>query len=174
VSTLSRNSSKLATILLGAGHISRAGKKGAKSPAKVQFIVHGMSFTYNDTNRNFKIDPPKESRKTYELAAALTMPAKTDGSNKAGKETRLIVVADADCITDKVFRNAGNAYLFIDSLKWLVGEEKYIGATSSEEDVRIRHTRKEDLLWFYLSIFAMPALILGAGLVYVRRRRKKS
>lgn len=174
VSTLSRNSSKLASIFLGAGHLSTMTEKGKKGAAKVQFLVHGMSFTYNDTNRNFKIDPPKETRKTYELAAALSVPVKTDASNTAGKETRLIVVADADLITDKVFRNAGNAYLFIDGLKWLVGEERYIGATSSEEDIRIRHTRKEDQLWFYLSIFAMPALVLVAGLFYVRRRRKKS
>jgi hypothetical protein len=76
-------------------------------------------------------------------------------------------------ISDGLFRNLGNGHFFLDGLKWLGGEEDIIGETSSEEDVRIVHTRKEDQLWFYLTIFAVPALVLGAGLFYTRRIRRR-
>ena len=87
---------------------------------------------------------------------------------------RLMVMADSDLVSDRAFRNPGNGYLFIDGLKWLAGEEEYIGEVASEEDVRIRHTRKEDQVWFYLTIFAVPVVILAGGLAYIRRRRRKS
>ena len=87
---------------------------------------------------------------------------------------RLFALADSDLLTDRFLaRVPANSYMIPDVLKWLVGEEKYAGETTSEEDVRLLHTRKEDQLWFYLTIFAMPALVFGGGLFYTRRRRNK-
>ena len=74
---------------------------------------------------------------------------------------------------DQVFRNPGNGYLFVDSVKWLGGEEETIGETTSEEDVRIMHTREKDQFWFYLTIFGVPALVLGGGIFYTSRRRRR-
>ena len=87
---------------------------------------------------------------------------------------RLIVVADSDLISDRFLRNPGNGYFFIDALKWLGGEEKYMGQTTSEEDIRIMHTQKEDQIWFYLTIFGVPSLVLALGLFINYRRRRKS
>ena len=62
----------------------------------------------------------------------------------------------------------------MDAVKWLGGDEEIMGAPASEEDIRLVHSRKEDQIWFYLTIFAMPALVLGGGLAFTLRRRRRS
>ncbi len=175
VSTLSQKSAYLGTIMPLAGYLDEipSTRKGAKP--QVQFTVHAPPTCWNDRNKNFVFDAKTEKRKAYELAAAVT--EKVAGKKTAGgkeAEMRLMVVADSDAVSDRAFNNPGNGYLVIDGLKWLAREEEYIGEVTSEEDVRIRHTRKEDQLWFYLTIFAVPAVILAGGLTYIRRRRRKS
>lgn len=179
VNTLSRNSSQVATVMLGAGYLEEippTAQAGGARP-QVQFTIHSMPFTWNDLNQNVEFDAASEQRKVYELAAVSTMKVPRTGPPPKGKkaetpEMRMIVVADSDMISDRVFRNPGNGYLFVDGLKWLGGEEEYIGETTSEEDVRILHTRKEDQIWFYLTIFGVPALVLFTGLYYTLRRRR--
>jgi ABC-type uncharacterized transport system involved in gliding motility auxiliary subunit len=179
VSTLTRNAGQLATVMLGVGALEEIPPVGGQR-SQVQYLLHSMPFTWNDLNNNRVFDAPSETRKTYELAAVITRkinkpaPPAAPGKKSEPPEMRLIVVGDSDLISDQVFRNPGNAYFFVDSMKWLGGEEEYIGETSSEEDVRIMHTREKDQWWFYLTIFAMPALVLAVGLVYVSRRRKRS
>lgn len=185
VRSLSRYSNQLGTVLTSAGYLKEMPPTKGGHP-RVVFTLHAMPFTWNDVNGNGLFEPPAEQRKGYELAAAVTLKlgAKA-GDKKADKkkvklrakdadEARLIVIADSGVISDKTFRNAGNQLLFTDAIKWLGGEEDFIGATTSEEDVRMVHTRKEDQLWFYLTIFAMPALVLLGGVFYTRRRRKRS
>jgi ABC-type uncharacterized transport system involved in gliding motility auxiliary subunit len=176
VSTLSRNSSRVATVMLGAGHLEEIPPSIAGVKPQVQFTIHSMPFTWNDANGNQEFDAASEKRKVYELAAVVTrkvaQAAPKKGKKSENEEMRMIVVADSDMVSDRVFRNPGNGYLFVDGLKWLGGQEAYIGETSSEEDIRILHTRKEDQVWFYLTIFGIPALVLFSGLYYTLRRRK--
>ena len=72
----------------------------------------------------------------YELAAAVSMKPDARGAIKKGsdedKEMRLLVVGDSDLISDRVIRNPGNGYMAVDAVKWLGGEEKFIGEVSSE------------------------------------------
>ena len=98
---------------------------------------------------------------------------KAPGKKSEIKEARLIVVADSNVIADKLFPNAGNAYFFVDGLKWIVGDEDIIGELTSEEDVKIRHTRDEDHTLFYGTIFLVPIAILGGGIGYTRLRRRR-
>lgn len=87
---------------------------------------------------------------------------------------RALVYADAEMFTDPVVVSLGlNAALVADGIKWLGGEEALAGATESEEDVPIQHTKAEDVVWFYATILGAPALTLAAGLAGVYRRRKR-
>lgn len=185
VSTLSRNAHKAAVIMVRTGYLEEV-PAGGSSHAQVQFTVHSLPFTWDDVNSNLVFDAGSEKRRVFELAAVVTMavpknkePDKKDKKNKKDKkkkedppQMRLIVAADSDMIADGLFR-LGNGHFFLDGVKWLTGEEEIIGETSSEEDVRLVHTRKEDQLWFYLTIFAVPALVLGAGIIYTRRIRRR-
>jgi hypothetical protein len=87
-------------------------------------------------------------------------------------EMRAFVLADADALSDLLMeRVVGNQMLLVDAVRWLVGEESLAGAMQSEEDVRIEHTKQEDQVWFYATIFGVPALILALGVWLSRRGR---
>ena len=85
----------------------------------------------------------------------------------------MIVAADAHIVADAV-AGAGspaNLLFIMDGLKWLAGESKFAGETNSEEDVKIRHNRKENLIWFHSSVYGVPLFILLVGFIATRRRR---
>ena len=48
----------------------------------------------------------------------------------------------------------------------------HAGEIVSEADLPIVHTRKQDMWWFYSSVFLVPALVLGAGFLATRGGRK--
>lgn len=98
------------------------------------------------------------------MMAAVTVP------HAGGDEGRAVVVADGDFITDAWIRNAGNAFVLMDSINWLVGEEQVLGPTQTEEDVPIEHTSEEDKVWFYGTSFAVPLPLLLLGFWLARRR----
>jgi hypothetical protein len=84
------------------------------------------------------------------------------------------VLADSDALGDFVMsQDPFNQYLFVDSMRWLVGEESVMGPPNTEEDQRIQHTKQQDLSWFYATIFGAPGIVLAAGLALGRRSRAK-
>ena len=90
------------------------------------------------------------------------------------KEMRAFVIADVDAVSDLLISNVpGNQALFADAMRWLVGEESFMGQINTEEDIRIEHTKQQDLAWFYSTIFGVPAVVLGLGL-FARRRMLKA
>jgi hypothetical protein len=105
---------------------------------------------------------PNEGR--FYPMAAVTVPG------QGGSEGRAVVIADGDFITDAWIQNPGNAFVLMDTLNWLVGEEEVFGPTQTEEDVPIEHTRDEDKVWFYGTSFAVPLPLLLLGAWLARRR----
>jgi hypothetical protein len=168
VTTNTRNGARAAVLVLGAGSLSRQ-EKTAAGIVNLDFTVRSEPDTWADKNGNFKFDPPDEQRTTYELVAAVTR--RNASAIHPEEESRVIVMADSDLLTDRALRNPGNGPLLLDGLRWLGGEERISGQVASEEDVPVEHTRKQDLLWFYLTIFAAPALVLGVGFFATRKRR---
>ncbi|HEX6764463.1 MAG TPA: hypothetical protein VF103_03275, partial [Polyangiaceae bacterium] len=97
---------------------------------------------------------------------------KKDAKKDAKKEMRAFVVADADVFSDFVMAEVlANQVLYLDAVRWLIGEESVSGVPTTEEDQRIQHTKQEDLAWFYGSIFGAPAIVLGLGVWISRRSR---
>jgi len=174
VSTLSRNNAGV--VLFGSGAL----KKVDPNDNTVTFVAHSMPGTYIDENGDFELDG-SESRGNFELAAAVFRPVVNNsaaGANKApskpekSNELRAFVLGDADAVSDLVLTNApSNRVLLLDAVRWLVGEESFAGEISSEEDVRIEHTKEKDVVWFYTVIFGAPAVVLALGLILARRSR---
>jgi hypothetical protein len=180
VSTLSRNAPRAAVLVFGSGSLD----KPQAFQGKVDFTVRSPSSTFNDANKNYKLDKDTEKSAIYNIAAAVSRPLagaapeppKPDAKDKSkdkqpeAKEMRAFVLADVDAFSDLVLSNwVANQMLFVDAMRWLVGEESYAGQTNNEEDVRIEHTKQQDLAWFYSTIFGIPAVVLGVGL-FARRR----
>ncbi len=184
VSTLSRNAPSAAVVFFGAGSLDRA----VGATAKIDFAVRAPAGTFADKNKNFVQDKDTEKAGSYNLVAAVTKPIvggvkpvpaadpadkKPKEKKPETKEMRAFVSADADAFSDLVMSNVrGNQFLLVDAVRWLVGEESFAGAETSEEDVRIEHTKQQDLSWFYATIFGAPCLVLAAGVVVSRRSRR--
>lgn len=136
----------------------------------IDFAVRAEPSTWNDLNRNFQADVPPEVRKAYGVVAAVTR--RKVGSTRVEDELRALVVADSDAIADEVLGvSKGNGYLIVDGLKWLFGDEQLQGIVNQETDVAITRTTAQDKVWFWTTIFLGPVGVLGAGMIF--RRRKK-
>lgn len=133
----------------------------------VDVTVRSHPATFQDANGDFTFGTG-ESRRDWPLVAVVDKPV-------AGKAPgRVVALADADVLGDAVLPSIGNAYLALDSLRWLTGEEAIAGQVASEVDPVIQHTRDQDVAWFYTSIFVAPALVLAGGFFVTRRRGKRA
>jgi hypothetical protein len=169
LATLAQFGAQLPVVLLDAGELGKT--KVAPSPApKVDLVVRTDSGTWDDKNRNLEFDQGSEQRKASAVAAAVTLPK--PAGDKAN-EPRAFVLGDSDALTDLIIINRANAIFVVDVLRWLLGEPEVAGPVNNEEDVPVRHTRKQNVFWFYSSVFAAPGLVLLAGWAVTRRRRKR-
>jgi gliding motility-associatede transport system auxiliary component len=178
VSTLSRNSSRAAVFLFGAGSFERA----PGTTDKIDFTVRSLPGTFADTNHDYQYES-NERRSVYNLCAAVDAPATSQepGKPKADKnpkdqepsEMRAFACADADAFSDMVLGQVmTNQLLFVDAVRWLGGESSFAGEVNNTQDRPIEHTKQKDLVWFYSTIFGAPALVLGLGLMISRRSRR--
>jgi len=170
LATLAQFGTQLPVVLLRAGALSKTKVTPAPAP-KVDFIVKTDAGTWDDKNGNLDFDADREERKAYAVAAAVTLPK--SGTDKTAAEARAFVLGDSDTLSDLIIVNRANAVFVIDALRWLLGEPEVAGPPNSEEDVPVRHTRKQDAVWFYASVFAAPGAVLLAGWVVTRKRRKR-
>jgi len=159
VTTLSRLGPRAAVVLPGAGWIDTKKDRTAAIPVDSPIKAHYATFV--DKNGNFTQDPGEDKRQ-WELAATAVK-----------KDARVFVIADSDWIADEAIKIPGNSVLALDVIHWLMGDEAFSGQTSTEADVKITHTRKQDVAWFYSTIFLAPALVIGAGVMVTRKSRRK-
>jgi hypothetical protein len=158
VTTLLRLGTRAPVVLPGAGWIDA--KRGRPIDIQVDAPIKAQYSTFADKNGDFQPDPG-EDRRAWELAGAVT-------KNLA----RAFVIADSDAFSDEALHVAGNELMVLDAVHWLMGDEVYSGLVATEMDLPITHTRKQDVAWFYGTIFLAPALVLGAGWAVTKRRKK--
>ena len=160
VSTLADYDEKVALLFYQSGYFDVT---GGNAGWQAQAIVKTIPGTFIDTNRNFTFDKNNEKRSTFVTCAA---------AEWQGKGGRVFSCADATVISDMLMQNPGNRLFFADGLRWLMNE-KHGGADSSEKDIKIMHSRNEDLVLFYGTILCMPLLVLFAGFLATGRRRAR-
>ncbi len=165
VTTVGRLGQRATVAFFGATALQATEQKPEN--VKLDFTVRAHGATFPDGNANFTADAD-EPRRAWELVAAATR------TNAQGPEARLLVFGDSDVFGDPIMESLGNAYLALDGLRWLLGEEALAGETQSEEDVRVQHTREQDVAWFYSTVFLVPGLVLGTGFLFSRGGRRKA
>jgi len=167
--------SQMPVVFLGAGALTRT--TGSPNPAtSVDFIIRTDASTWEDKNKDLEFDKDSEERKQYAVAAAVTMrngATATATATATANDGRVFVIGDSDVFSDLLIRNRANALLAYDAIRWLLGEPDAAGPISNEEDIPVRHTRKQDVFWFYSSVFLAPALVLLGGWAATRKRRKR-
>ncbi len=94
-------------------------------------------------------------------------------SNESKKPARAMVVADADVVGNVITGFAGNTVFVIDSLRWLLADDKLGGEIQSEKDVRVTRSQDQESWWFYGTSLVLPGCILFLGLFFTQRTRKR-
>ena len=87
-------------------------------------------------------------------------------------ESRVVVFGDSDFASNRWLGTSGNRDLFLNAVNWLAQQENLISIRAKDpEDRRITMSADTDQRIFWLTIFIIPGLILGAGLQTWWRRR---
>lgn len=162
VSLLTNNDEKVAVFAIRSGYYTIDRKRAVDW--NVFDTIRSLHSNFIDLNKDFSFDPANEKRKTYILGV---------GASKkvADKEARILAFSDANVFSNAVFRNPGNLLYLAGSLKWLAGENKIIGIPASEEDTKIKHYQKDDVILFYGSVSFMPLFLLFLGFLANRKKR---
>jgi hypothetical protein len=166
VTMASRNATRVATVFLDGASLKRYQGDETLQKAKVSFPITTGKQYWRDLDGNWERGD-EEPLEKMKMMAAVSIP------RDEGDEGRAVIVGDGDFVTNRVIRNAGNALVFGDILRWLIGKEQIVGDTSSEEDVKIEHTRDEDKVWFFATSFGVPLPLLGVGVWMAMRRRRR-
>ena len=173
VTSLARSATGTSILLVGPGHLEAV--EGA--PTTPRFVTTSLPTTFADLSRDYRFDEPRETRRSYNLVAAVegeeATVANPLGGTVAAPRMRALVYASSSLFSNAVLISlAPNAALAADGIKWLGRDEAFAGATQSEADVAIVHTKDQDIAWFYATILGAPMLVLGGGLLGVYRRRQ--
>lgn len=175
VSSASRNSLRVAAVMARGVALDRA--KPIPKGARVTFPMRSSADCWRDVDGDL-VRGKTEPREKLNLMAAVSVPAtgpkpKAAGGPDPGRssEGRLVVIGDGDFASNGLMKTGGNALVFVDSLRWLIGDDQVSGDLSSEEDVPIEHRKDDDRVWFYATTFAVPLPLLLLGLWVGRRRR---
>jgi gliding motility-associatede transport system auxiliary component len=159
VTTLQRMGQRAPIVLPGVGWINT--QRDRKKDVTVDAPIKAHYATFVDRNGNFKQDPGEDKR-AWEIAATAVK-----------GDARVFVLADSDALSDDVIPIAANQLLAVDVIHWLMGDEGFSGVASTEADAPITHTRKQDEVWFYGTIFFGPALVILVGLAVTRGGRRR-
>ncbi len=159
IKTLSRNDDKIAVLAFETGSFTLNPDAPEAQKWHLTETVRSLTDSFVDQNRNYKFDEKSEKRGATALGVS------------AESSAKLLVFADTAAFSDALIRNPGNLALIADSMRWLAGEQTIGGKLANEDDVRIRQTDKQDLIWFYGSIVIVPLSVLLAGAASIRKGR---
>ncbi len=158
---LSRNSSQLLVYLPTVAGLTKVEREGVSTDT----LIRSMPDTWEDLDGDYE-QGSDEKGKVFDVAVA-------SSGGEGESEWRAVVLGDVSALSDTVFQiSVGNQQFAFDAVRWLVGDEELVGDVSSEEDVKIQHTREQDVKWFYGTIFGVPLLVLIIGLMFTRIRRR--
>jgi ABC-type uncharacterized transport system involved in gliding motility auxiliary subunit len=132
------------------------------------FSTSADSFaTYNLSSAEIRIDPNKDKKGPFTMAAAVTYE-----TGKPNSQGRLVVVGNSRWASNSFLRFNGNRNLLLNMLNWLSSDEDLISIRPKEqEDRRISLTRGQFLAVRTVSQFLLPLIVVFAGVMVWFRRR---
>jgi ABC-type uncharacterized transport system involved in gliding motility auxiliary subunit len=87
-------------------------------------------------------------------------------------ETRVAAIGDSEFVSNAYLGAQGNRDLFMNTVNWLAQQESLIAIRPKDPaDRRLEATANKTSAIFWLSIFVIPAVVLGTGVLTWWRRR---
>lgn len=130
---------------------------------KVSMIARTRPATWTDTVKNRSFDEGSEKKDILDFAGVVEK-----------GEGRALVVGDSDVVADVLLANEANAVFAYEAFAWLLRDDKEAGGPPTvSEDTPIRHTRDEDSVWFYGTVFGGPVVVFSAGMASLALRRRR-
>jgi ABC-type uncharacterized transport system involved in gliding motility auxiliary subunit len=161
--------------------ITPAGDSDGKR--KVEMLLQTTTRSWaekNFTEEKFKLDKDVDVKGPVPIAVAVTNEfepvsgslEEPESTDKERNIARMVVFGDSDFACNSYFSVSGNSDLFLNVVNWLAEEEDLISIRpKAREDRRVTMTAAQSRAVFYLTVFAMPLMVLVAGVVIKLRRK---
>jgi len=143
-------------------------KNTDKTTVTKLFSTSANSFaTTNLSSPEIRIDPNKDKKGPFTLAAAVTY-----NTGKPNSQGRFVVVGSSRWISNSFLRFNGNRNLMLNMMNWLSSDEDLISIRPKEqEDRRINLTRAQFFTLRSVSQFLLPLIVVIGGVMVWWRRR---
>jgi len=143
-------------------------KNTDKTAVSKLFSTSANSFaTTNLSSAEIRIDPAKDKKGPFTLAAAATY-----NTGRPNSQGRVVVVGDSRWASNSFLRFNGNRNLMLNMMNWLSSDEDLISIRPKEpEDRRISLTRAQFLSLQLTSQILLPLIVVVGGLMVWARRR---
>ena len=170
------------TLMIGSGYFNFVPNKEGWS---YNSLVRTLPATFIDKNLNYTQDKNETSElEPVDLVISSSKPVSLsidtetkdkdkNTTNSSKKEARMVLFGTASISSDALLENTANKVLILEAFRWAFSDETMFTSSSSEEDVKIQHTKKENIVWFNVTVFGVPVLILLIGFIVLRVMRKK-
>jgi ABC-type uncharacterized transport system involved in gliding motility auxiliary subunit len=142
-------------------------KSADKSSAEKLFSTSKNSYaTTNLSSAELRIDPGKDKKGPFALAAA--------GTYRGTKEGRFAVIGSTDWAANSLFRagQLGNRDIFVNLVNWLTSDEDLISIRPKDPENRpITMNRSQMRSVFFSSVIGFPLVVIASGLMVWWKRR---
>jgi ABC-type uncharacterized transport system involved in gliding motility auxiliary subunit len=175
-STITQDMNGLITVFPLARGVSQIGD-AASAGVTYSPLVETSGQSWGETSEEVVERDAGDIAGPLALAAAVeSQPTLAAGSEDDGAKTRLVLIGDSDFASNATADIPGNGVLFLNAINWLTEEEQLIaiGPKDTAGQPPAFDEVASNLICFG-SIFGIPGIILGAGIVVwiVRRLRPK-
>jgi ABC-type uncharacterized transport system involved in gliding motility auxiliary subunit len=150
-------------------------------------LVRSSSESWAETDKSrlekgeASFDPIKDRKGPLNLAVLITLspPGKTVKGETAEKKVtnppqgRIVVFGDSDFASNGYFNLSGNGDLFLNTINHLTEEEQLISIRPAKSPVKpLSLTAGQAQVLFLVPLVLLPLLVIGAGVIVWRSRRK--
>jgi ABC-type uncharacterized transport system involved in gliding motility auxiliary subunit len=184
LSTITQKMNGLVTVFPFARSLSRAenAPPSLSVTSFAQSTAQAWGETTLDPNIPAKYDEGKDIKGPVNLAMSVEGTAPISSTNPVSdttstRKTRIVVFGTSELVSNRILnaqelRGVANIDLFVNSVNWLAEEENLISIRPVPPDQRsLVMTGPDQQKVFFLSVIALPALVLFTGLSVWWRRR---
>jgi ABC-type uncharacterized transport system involved in gliding motility auxiliary subunit len=138
-----------------------------KAPAQILFTTSPDTYAVTHFESPIKLDPKTARKGPFTLGAAGTV-----GSGAA--QGRIVVIGSSSAATNQMLgmRQVGNRDLILNTFNWLTADEDLISIRPKDpDDRRINLSGRQLATLFYLTMIALPLIVIGSGFMTWWKRR---